>query len=213
MDVVFYGDSITEHWIGTDLATQWKHWLKINEVFQKHFNTTSSEEAVYNGIPLGIGGDKCGQVLYRIENGELPDDLDPKVFWILIGTNDLGAYKCSAESVAAGNIRIVEVLKAKRPEAKIVLNSMLPRGAYSLGDDMSQSPQWHEVQKVNQWLECYANSMEGVEFFNATAHFVVSYDDKVHQVEKYYQDGVHPSAKGSKSWAQSIVKRLDEMIG
>ena len=152
-------------------------------------------------------------MLHRIQNGELPDDLNPKVFWILIGTNDLGADKCSAETVAAGNIRIVEELQAKRPKAKIVLNSMLPRGAHELGDDMSQSKQWHEVQKVNQWLECYANSKEGVEFFNATAHFVVSYDDKVHQVEKYYQDDVHPSAKGCKSWAKSIVKRLDEMVG
>ena len=58
MDVVFYGDSITEHWIGTDLATKWKHWLKINAVFNELFNTTSSEEATYNGVPLGIGGDK-----------------------------------------------------------------------------------------------------------------------------------------------------------
>ena len=64
-------------------------------------------------------------MLYRLQNGELPDTLNPKVFWILIGTNDLGAYQCSAEAVAAGNIRIVQELQAKRPRAKIVLNSIL----------------------------------------------------------------------------------------
>jgi lysophospholipase L1-like esterase len=154
---------------------------------------------------------QCRQLLYRIEDGELPDHLNPKVFWILIGTNDLGADKCSAETVAAGSIRVVEELQKRRPKAQIILNSMLPRGA-ELGEDMSSSKQWHEVQKVNQWLECYASSTEGVEFFNATPHFVVSYDQTVHQVEAYFQDSVHPSAKGSKSWAKAIVKRLEELI-
>jgi hypothetical protein len=57
-DVVFYGDSITEHWMGTDLAQKWTEWLNVKEVFDKYFNTSANEKAHYDGIPLGIGGDR-----------------------------------------------------------------------------------------------------------------------------------------------------------
>jgi lysophospholipase L1-like esterase len=149
-------------------------------------------------------------LLYRFQNGELPQTLGAKVFWILIGTNDLTHY-CTAEAVAAGNMRIVQELQKKRPDATIVLNSILPRGDPQTLDLMD-SPMWQNVQRVNQWLKCYADSNDKVEFFNATSLFVVSYNGMVRQVKDYFHDNVHPSEQGSRGWAKAIVQKVQDLI-
>jgi lysophospholipase L1-like esterase len=153
---------------------------------------------------------QCGQLLYRLQNGELPEALGAKVFWILIGTNDL-ANHCTVEAVVAGNIRVVQELQKKRPDATIVLNSILPRGA-PRGLDMTHTSLWQNVQRVNQWLQCYADSDQKVEFFNATSLFVLSYDGVVHQVKNYFYDDVHPSEQGSQGWAKAIVQKVQQLI-
>jgi lysophospholipase L1-like esterase len=128
----------------------------------------------------------------------------------LIGTNDLTEH-CTAEAVAAGNIRVVQELQKKRPDAIIVLNSILPRGA-PRGLDMIDSSMWQNVQRVNQWLQCYADSNVRVEFFNATNLFVLSYNGMVQQVKDYFFDNVHPSEQGSQGWAKAIAQMVQELI-
>jgi lysophospholipase L1-like esterase len=149
-------------------------------------------------------------LLYRFQNGELPETLGAKVFWILIGTNDLTQH-CKPEVVAAGNIRIVQELQKKRPDATIVINSILPRGA-PRGLDMIDSSMWQNVQRVNQWLQCFADSNKKVEFFNATSLFVLSYNGQVQQVKDYFYDDIHPSEQGSQGWAKAIVHKVQELI-
>merc|ERR1711982_211764 len=80
----------------------------------------------YNGLPLGIPGDTAPNVLWRIQNGELPSYLNPKVFRLLLGTNDLAIKQCSEEVVLLGILRVIEELQSLRPDAKIVVNSILP---------------------------------------------------------------------------------------
>merc|ERR1711862_1027682 len=64
--------------------------------------------------------------LWRIQNGELPSYLNPKVFWLLIGTNDLAIKQCSEDVVLLGILRVIEEIQSLRPNAKIVINSILP---------------------------------------------------------------------------------------
>jgi hypothetical protein len=56
-DVVFYGDSITEHWMGTDLSKSHDKWAKIHQVFDDAFNKRNGKGSL-DGIALGIGGDR-----------------------------------------------------------------------------------------------------------------------------------------------------------
>ena len=77
-------------------------------------------------------------LLYRLQNGEMPDTLNPKAWWILIGTNDLG-LGCSVETIVAGNLRIVQEIRERHhyqeghtTVAPIVMNSILPRGRSAL---------------------------------------------------------------------------------
>jgi lysophospholipase L1-like esterase len=138
--------------------------------------------------------------------------LDVKVFWVLIGSNDLGLDDCSADVVAAGNIRIVEELQSRQPNAKIVLNSILPFASRSgeRDEELFESRAWQVASRFNQWLECYAGTMENVEFFNATSIFVK--EDETVIVAEYFEDPVHPSAAGALVWAQAIINQLLGLI-
>jgi len=46
----------------------------------------SSNDLSLNALPLGIAGDRTVDLLWRIRNGEMPEELNPSIWWILIGT-------------------------------------------------------------------------------------------------------------------------------
>jgi hypothetical protein len=61
-DVVFYGDSITEHWLGTELTTRREQWQGTQRVFEEYFD--SSNGAAVDGLALGIAGDQVRWDVY-----------------------------------------------------------------------------------------------------------------------------------------------------
>ena len=103
--LVFIGDSITEGW---DDAT-----------WNEHF-------ARYGALRLGIGGDTTANVLYRMEHGEF-EHVTPDAVVLLIGTNDLGNEGATPDQCAAGIRAIVEALRTRWPDARVVLLAILPR--------------------------------------------------------------------------------------
>ena len=123
-DVVFLGDSITEQWNGRWLGKKDIQYSKIHDVWRKYFDRSASYGAM-NGLALGIAGDHIANLLWRIQNGEL-ETVESKVFWILIGTNDLTVH-CSEDMILLGIIHVVEELRKLKPHANIVINGLLPR--------------------------------------------------------------------------------------
>ncbi len=56
----------------------------------------------------------------------MPYDFNPKVWWLVLGMNDLTRMQCSEEIVVLGILRVVEEIRLKKPDAHIVINSLLP---------------------------------------------------------------------------------------
>jgi lysophospholipase L1-like esterase len=106
-DVIFLGDSITHGWEG-------------QQAWQEHFGS-------FKPVNLGIGGDQTGHVLWRITEGHELDRLNPKVAVIMIGTNNTGGH--SAQQIAGGIKAIVEELKRQKPDIKILVLGVFPRGS------------------------------------------------------------------------------------
>lgn len=205
LDVVFLGDSIVEHLAGRNLGYTTRDWKPLKAVFDKLF--TKKEGGKVDGIPLGIGGDRVHNLLYRVQHGEAPKQFHPKVFWILIGTNDL-EDSCSADTIAFGNFHIVNELRKFHPASKIVLNSILPRAD---SDDLSTSPTWDIIQQINLKLECYAKTTRNVDFFNATDVFTYNSNGQTVVNDKFMKDQVHPNAEGSRLWGEAIIDRVVEL--
>jgi lysophospholipase L1-like esterase len=198
IEVAFVGDSITEHWLGTSFGNTVPKLQEIVPVFQKLFTRAGGSEI--DGIVLGISSERCRNVLYRLQNGLLGNDLRPKVFWLLIGTNDLGHVFCSVEAIVAGNIAIIQEIKKLRPDATVVVNSLLPRVP-------TNWTAWISLSEINHRLECYASMTEGVKFFNATDMFMDS-DGTIHHLP----DALHPDAEGYKRWGTAILEKVLEVL-
>ena len=62
------GDSIVEHWLGTDWAEYADAWAGNNQVYQELFR---QDDSYIHGLAFGIGGDQCPNVLYRLQHGEM----------------------------------------------------------------------------------------------------------------------------------------------
>ncbi len=105
--LVFLGDSITAGWSGAG-----------KEVWEKSFSQ-------YKPVNFGIGGDRTQHVLWRIQNGEL-DGIKPKALVLMIGTNNAAIDK--PEGIASGITKIVETVRQKCPDTKILLLAIFPRG-------------------------------------------------------------------------------------
>jgi lysophospholipase L1-like esterase len=205
LDVVLLGDSIVEFWQATYKGAPIAMFESNHEVYQRLFD---SPDAPIQGLALGVAGDKCNQLLYRIQNGII-EGLHPKVFWVLIGTNDVLASRCRADQVVAGNVAIIRELQRQRPNTTIVVQALLP-----VGDSAGiVSPNLYAT--INRRLACVTrnnNNANGaasagapVQFVNATELFLTS-SNAVN--ETLLPDKLHPSAAGAEVWGQAIVSTV-----
>lgn len=202
LDLVIVGDSLVEHWHGTDLGEPAPDFANNVDVFSQLFNLQAG--AKISGLALGISGDRCSQLLYRLQNGEMPTTLQPELWWIVIGTNDKGGDQCLNQDVIVGNIAIVEYILQERPLATVVINSLLPRG------DEDRLFWWDDYTEINKALECYASGQEQVEFFNATDLFVTANGQALNKT--LLPDELHPQELGSWVWGRAIVAKVQEIL-
>ena len=156
-------------------------------------------------------------LLYRIQHGEMPEELHPRVWWILIGTNDIG-MGCSVDTVVAGNIRLVKQIREQHHNqlghktlTPVVINSLFPRGKFDLYSE--QSP-YRIISRVNQQLYCYAEMTEGVYFVNATDTMTEStaYGGAILKQGYFMGDSLHPTAEGTRAWLELMVSNVMQLM-
>src|SRR5258708_11539717 len=97
--LLMLGDSITEGW------------ARAPHVYEHYYGK-------FDPANFGIGGDQTQHVIWRVENGEL-DGIHPKVVVLMIGTNNSAGH--TGDEIAAADQKIIEMIRAKIPEAKVLL--------------------------------------------------------------------------------------------
>jgi lysophospholipase L1-like esterase len=160
----------------------------------------------------------------------MPANLHPKVFWLLIGTNDVGNKWCSPEATLLGILRVVEEIRKQKPGTMIILNSILPRSWHRNGNVLKGKgikkgqylPElWTAIQDINNHLSAYSDLHENIIYFDANDVFFTGTstgepsDEKSKQLRidhNLMPDFLHPSAVGYKLWGDRIVAKLDELI-
>ena len=109
VDLIFIGDSITHAWDDSGMGVWYKFYGKRN------------------AVNLGISGDQTQHVLWRLDHGNI-DGISPKLAVLMIGTNNAGNAHNTAEESAAGVKAVVEKLRAKLPQTKVLVLAIFPRG-------------------------------------------------------------------------------------
>ncbi|MBQ3289049.1 MAG: hypothetical protein IJH50_06525 [Kiritimatiellae bacterium] len=187
-DIVMVGDSITHRWE--------REGGEGRELFAKLKET-------YRVLNLGYGGDQTQHVIWRMENGEL-EGYKAKLFTLMIGTNNSHHDKHSPpEGVAAGIKRIIDIIREKHPESKIVLMPIFPCRATA--DD----PIRVKNEKINALIKPYADGETVLwldfndKFFNAEGKLT----------KEVMNDLLHPNEKGYQIWLDAILPTFRKVCG
>jgi len=178
-DVLFLGDSITDGWRRTQAWKQNYEPLKA--------------------LNFGISGDRTQQVLWRITHGEL-ETIKPKVVVIMIGTNNLGD---PVEATAGGVAAIVNTVREKQPQAKILLLAIFPRAPKASDKARIKNDQ------VNALL-AKLDDGKNVKFLDIGSSFL---DKEGNLPPEIMKDYLHPGEKGYEVWAQAMNPTLSELLG
>ncbi len=184
VDLLWVGDSITHSWENGG-----------REVWDQYY-------AKRNPLNIGFSGDRTEQVLWRFDHGEI-DGIAPKLAIVMIGTNNAGHRQDKAEHTAAGIRAIVDKLRAKLPETKILLLAIFPRGA-DANDALRRLN-----DATNKIIAEYADD-EHIFYRDISGVFL---DDDGKLPREIMPDLLHPNPKGYAMWAEAIEPTVKELMG
>jgi len=211
LDLVMVGDSLIGHWNGT--FTSGHHYKpEFHDLFKQYF--TKSGGGKIEGLALGSSGDTSRNLLWHLQNGILTNQfLHPKVWLILIGTNDLGHAMCSKQSALDGILYVAEHIKEQRPDAAILIHGLLPRGGdVGNGIQMDLGRYWQHIQWINERLQEAVEQRKQYGFFYMDSGDTFINDDGTALHSGYIRDGIHPELPGMKAWGPLIVKAVLKIL-
>ena len=182
VDVLLVGDSITDFWDNEGMPI-----LKEYFGFRRYLN-------------IGISGDGTADTLVRLAQPRVAN-IAPKTIMLMIGTNDIGWKKLSAETAIDGNRKILETLRSRWPNAKILHLAVFPRG-----DKAEYQP---KIDAINAAIKGMADN-EHIFFLDINANFL---DQEGKTNKTLLPDLLHPNCAGYRLWAEAVEPTLSGWLG
>ena len=187
-EIAFIGDSITQGWEGNGKNV----WAKF-----------------YGGrkcLNFGVGGDRTEHVLWRFEQGQL-NGIKPKAAVLMIGTNNSNKNKDGTEAYSEAEIlegvkAIVQQLRERTPETKVLVLGIFPRGA-------TFSTQRGKLLQINQALAKLADG-KMIHYLDFGSQLIEA-DGSISKT--LMPDYLHLSEAGYEIWANAIEAKLKELLG
>ena len=206
-DVVLVGDSIT-HTLGDHAAPRW---AGLRAVWQRHL-------APRKALNLGHSGYRTEDILWNLQDGELEFPQSPKVFVLLIGTNntDDQHYKevHTAEQLAAGTKAIVDLIRKRHPTSKVLILRPFPCGAPSTAPKgaagFRRSAAAYEALRKSGDLTSRLADTRNV-FWLEVGKVFLKPDGTIDPA--LMPDLIHPGAAGAEAWVKAILPTVDKLLG
>ncbi|MBI9019681.1 MAG: acetylglucosamine-6-sulfatase [Verrucomicrobia bacterium] len=185
-ELLFVGDSITEHWSLDEYGLR---------VWEKYY-------ADRKAVNVGSGGDCTENILWRLENG-IFEQIAPELVVLMAGTNNTGRRMDSPEEICAGVKAIVECIHFRSPASHILLHAIFPRGL-----DASD-PLRKNNEQANVLIKAVAQSYSFVEFIDINTVFL---GENSVLPETIMPDLLHPNEAGYGLWAAAIEDRVQAYL-
>jgi len=184
IDLLWIGDSITHNW-----ENQGK------PVWEKYYGNRKA-------FNLGFSGDRTEHVLWRFRNDTL-SCISPKLAIVMIGTNNTGHRKDPAVETAAGVEAIVQSLRWRLPDTKIMLLAIFPRGANKKDELRMLNDQ------INKRIAKFADNK--MVFFKDVSGVFLEKDGTLSP--SVMPDLLHPGEHGYTLWADAIEPLVKQLMG
>lgn len=181
VDLVFIGDSITSGWES-----------RGPQVWDQFYGKR-------NAVNLGIGGDRTQHVIWRLNNGNIKG-ISPKAAVVMIGTNN--SRDNTSEQIAEGVTVIINQLRSKLPETKVLLLGIFPRGA---SDDKRRRVN----EKANAIFSKLADG-EHIHYLDIGNEFM---NNEGVLTRGMMPDQLHLNEQGYVIWAEAIESKLSKLLG
>ena len=185
--LLFLGDSIT------------RRWVDIPELWNRYFGE-------YQPANFGVGGDAIHNLLWRIQNGEI-DAIHPHVVVLLIGTNNVPTNTGAEIATAIG--KVVEILRERLPETKILLIALLPRGPQKQDDADADNPYYMDIISLANSRLAKLDNGNTVRVLDIGSSFIGP-DGNI--ITSLMPDQLHLVEPGYVMWAESMRELLKEMM-
>lgn len=201
--LVFIGDSITDFW-HLD-ANPWLPGRYCGKsVWDESFG---GAVPAHKALNLGVSGDRIEHVLHRLlpaaaggEGWLDRADLRPDVIFVMLGINNsFDAEAPATESIERGLVAVINRIRERQPQARIVVQSLLPT------DDPVKNRVL--VKPVNQALRALAAGSANMGYVDLYPDFVGPTGE---QRRDLFNDGLHPSREGYRVWRDRLLAFLAE---
>jgi lysophospholipase L1-like esterase len=180
VDLMFVGDSITEGW--------------NKAIWEKSFGA-------WNPGNFGIGGDHTGNVLWRLQNGHA-EKLHPKLVVLTIGVNNFFHCDAAPVDVFEGVQAVVVRVRKLYPDARILLNGVLPY------EQSAKSPKRAQIVELNRMIATMDDG-RNIFFRDYGALFLQPDGDMSREV---MADFLHPTAKGYQIWSDAMLPDIKKLM-
>jgi lysophospholipase L1-like esterase len=191
VDLIFIGDSITNQYERDGYKTVWRRFYSDR-----------------NAVNLGFGGDTTGNVLWRLENGEL-QGIHPKVAVVLIGTNDTRTYRSDMiQQTVAAIEKTVSAVHAHCPSSQVLLLGILPTSVSATKTNADRS--------INGILAANYNNSRFVTVIDIGDVFMKNgvLDSSLFFESQMTPPGeaIHPNPRGQELMAEAIEPTLSRLL-
>jgi lysophospholipase L1-like esterase len=147
-----------------------------------------------------------------LKNGIL-EPLNPKFWFILIGTNDIFTSQCTDRFVIADILNVIRAVHEQRPEAEFIIHGMLPRKDPSSRGTQFLGRYWKRIQMINAQIKRFCEYHPNLHFMQGGSVFMEEtdlYGRRQMNVSRM-DDGIHPTPEGLLAWGQEIVEMVEEI--
>ena len=177
-DLVMIGDSITHNWESNG-----------REVWARRF-------AGLKVLDLGFSGDKVQDLIWDCSQGGLIDGFACGTVTLMLGTNNTGD---KPEDVAEGLRKLVGIIRARQPQAKLLLHPIFPRG------EKPDAALRVKNKRTNALIRKLADGKDVIWVdFNAK---LVNADGTISK--DMMPDFLHPVAAGYEIWADALAPHVN----
>jgi len=205
--LVFVGDSITDFWqMGADLWVQGR--LHGRRIWDESFGAGANP--ANRALNLGVSGDRTEHILFRIlpqsqgGRGELDEAaLQPDYMILMAGINNTWAQEDQpVEAIVDGVTALVSAIHARKPNARIIIQSLLPTNDAVKNRDL--------VGPINRRLASLASSAPQSGYAAYLDLYPGFVDASGRQITALFVDGLHPSEAGYRIWRDRLMPFLEQ---